>query len=228
MTSETACPQCGAAFPIADRGSCIECPVCKYLFLPTAFRKAEKKVQSTKDEELSTPLSGGRPRCDVCGNELRGSLKSPKPCRVCARVPLSTVWPQIAGGRAGPYSLAKRRWWSFGKDFEQTVAGFVVFGVASGVVWLLAVGILSMKERADADDKRIDAIVKAKLAVEAQLKNPSSASHPWGGGTTTKQKDGSYTVESYVDATNGFGATIRTPYKATVDKNGNVNVNIGQ
>lgn len=49
------------------------------------------------------------------------------------------------------------------------------------------------------------------------LLNPSNAKFSDDEHTTiTKNDDGTYTVDGYVDATNGFGATIRSNYEATV------------
>lgn len=77
-------------------------------------------------------------------------------------------------------------------------------------------------ERMKARDKgvtenndEIVASVCAQKKVESMLKAPKSADFPWIIGAVP-QKDGSYGVQSYVDAQNSFGATIRTNFVCKV------------
>lgn len=67
------------------------------------------------------------------------------------------------------------------------------------------------------------AFVMAKDFVEKSLKAPSTASFPW---TTldseiTNIGDCTYTVRSYVDSENSFGAKVRTSYFAKIKYMGN-------
>jgi hypothetical protein len=74
----------------------------------------------------------------------------------------------------------------------------------------------------------VDARVSVKLAVEAQLKDPSSASFPWAMDFKKIDED-TFEISSYVDAKNSFGATIRTNYTARVSKLGTLkNLDIGE
>lgn len=61
-----------------------------------------------------------------------------------------------------------------------------------------------------------------QLLVEKRLKAPSTAKHPWGTSDyeITNLGTNRYTVSSYVDSQNGFGAMIRTNYTATIKKSG--------
>ncbi len=73
----------------------------------------------------------------------------------------------------------------------------------------------------------IDARVNVKQAVMDRLKDPNSASFP-GYVDFKRINDDEFTTSGSVDAKNGFGGTIRTPFSATVDKLGNVKrVNVG-
>ena len=61
----------------------------------------------------------------------------------------------------------------------------------------------------------IDALTFAQLAVERKLKSPSDADFPWPGGgneVITEIGECEYSVKSYVDAPNSFGATVRTHF----------------
>lgn len=63
-----------------------------------------------------------------------------------------------------------------------------------------------------------EAIAWADSAVRENLKNPDSADFPWLDGRAIKLECGRWKVTSYVDATNGFGATIRTNFTAIMRK----------
>lgn len=67
----------------------------------------------------------------------------------------------------------------------------------------------------------IDARVNVKQAVVNRLNDPNSASFQ-GYLDFKKVDDDTFTTNGIVDAKNGFGGTIRTTFKATVDKLGNV------
>jgi len=66
----------------------------------------------------------------------------------------------------------------------------------------------------------------SKNEVKAQLKDPATASFASEFDEESKYKindDESVVIQSYVDAYNSYGATIRTHFRCTVDKYGNVN-----
>lgn len=71
-------------------------------------------------------------------------------------------------------------------------------------------------------DPREDVYVGAQIAVEHYLKAPSTADFAYmGDAKITSNTDGIYTVISYVDSQNGFGAKIRTYFTINMRKNGN-------
>ena len=64
---------------------------------------------------------------------------------------------------------------------------------------------------------QMDAWAYIQLAVEARLKNPGSASFPFGGHRDVIDLGGGrYSVSSYVNAKNSFSATVRTRFSATI------------
>ena len=63
---------------------------------------------------------------------------------------------------------------------------------------------------------------EAKYAVEEQLKSPSTADFPSVNHATITKSGASYTVSSYVDAENSFGAIIRTNFTVTIEKSGDI------
>ena len=68
---------------------------------------------------------------------------------------------------------------------------------------------------------RSSAFVMSQTFVERQLKAPSTADFPWissDGVRVTNEGGCRWSVVAYVDAQNGFGATIRTRYIVTLSK----------
>lgn len=58
-----------------------------------------------------------------------------------------------------------------------------------------------------------------QIYVERQLKNPKDAEFPFGGYRDVTALGGDrYRVDSYVDATNSFGATIRTHFEGVIKR----------
>lgn len=63
-----------------------------------------------------------------------------------------------------------------------------------------------------AGDLSADASIICKEYVRAALKAPSTADFPLLDFTATRHAGGHWTIKSYVDSQNGFGATIRSHY----------------
>jgi hypothetical protein len=60
-----------------------------------------------------------------------------------------------------------------------------------------------------------------RRAVTERLKAPSTAEYPWYDASFVRYRgEGRYVVTAYVDAHNGFGAMIRTPFTCTVRVDG--------
>lgn len=91
------------------------------------------------------------------------------------------------------------------------------FGVIVFIVIICAIiGMFSSCMHDDHTDKAsiVDAV---QNNITGGLLNPSDASFSSYNDTTmTKNDDGTYTVDGYVDDTNAFGAKVRNNYEATV------------
>lgn len=88
----------------------------------------------------------------------------------------------------------------------------VVVLLIEGCTMMIGKGAAPAPVRQKSEEtKKLEAWTQCHTIVEESLKAPSTASFPWrmnvqvGGGDV-------YTVDSYVDAQNGFGAMIRTRY----------------
>lgn len=62
---------------------------------------------------------------------------------------------------------------------------------------------------------KFSAEIEVQFYIESLLKSPATAS--FGGETTKKTGKNTYHVEGYVDAQNGFGATVRNHYECDVE-----------
>lgn len=82
------------------------------------------------------------------------------------------------------------------------------------------------REEMTARQSRYPAVFQASQAyIKQRLKAPSTAEFPWYDSSAVSGPDGNvYTVRSYVDSENGFGAKIRTNYavKLREDSNGDI------
>lgn len=68
--------------------------------------------------------------------------------------------------------------------------------------------------RADpVEEQNRDAWFECKVEASGMLKNPGSADFPWFEDVSiSRTPQGVIIMRSYVDATNGFGAVVRTPF----------------
>ncbi len=98
------------------------------------------------------------------------------------------------------------------KKTERQAIGCLLVILAIGAFWLVA-SLLSPPE--DNCGSGLEAYLMSKRYVEPRLKAPSTASFAGYLNTKTIKLDCAlWHVRSYVDAQNGFGATIRTHYIA--------------
>ncbi len=99
------------------------------------------------------------------------------------------------------------------------LAVFVVWGVTASVIENMAA---SQPPAAQAPyNYKYEAMAFAEWAIKRQLKAPSTARFPGfhDDGVTAQDWGGDkFTVWSYVDSQNGFGAMIRTRYEMTVQR----------
>lgn len=99
-----------------------------------------------------------------------------------------------------------------------------------GVLTLGLIGCGSSKEdeeKKKEDDLKLNLRVVAQQIVEGKLKSPKSADFPWSAeeykieeAESTREGFKKYTVTSYVDAQNSFGAEIRSDFVVTFDFDG--------
>jgi len=109
-----------------------------------------------------------------------------------------------------------------------------IIAVLITCIIVIAFGFLIHHETSDpppkirtAEDTQTMAAIQCKGFVKAYLKSPATADFPWADYTATPLGDGTYSVRSYVDAQNSFGATIRSNYTCVVKYLGGDDAYIG-
>lgn len=117
----------------------------------------------------------------------------------------------------------------FDKSFlkDETEGVFAVIGCLCIPYIVISVGIMLLcfygcqeKPYVKGEDK-IGAYTMAEHFVKKKLKSPKTAEFAgYSSSTVFHNGDGVYTVRSYVDSENSFGATIRTKFTAKVRENG--------
>ena len=76
------------------------------------------------------------------------------------------------------------------------------------------------KLKALCEDDIVVAYLASKKFIKRRLKSPSTAKFPWSDeAMVSTGPDCTYTVRSYVDSQNGFGAMIRSNYVANLKRN---------
>jgi hypothetical protein len=101
-----------------------------------------------------------------------------------------------------------------GKIFVTLLAGLVLFNVIS--YFFSRPNLSSTSSQGD----KLGACIVAEKFVAQQLKSPSTAEFPPGTSECRASQNGSrWTVSSYVDSENGFGAMIRSDYSVEMQYN---------
>lgn len=98
------------------------------------------------------------------------------------------------------------------RSVERLILGVVVVALMAGLGVLVVGGMAARQGVTNAD-----ATHACRDVVESRLRAPSTASWAWlDDEKVARAADGTFTVRSYVDAQNGFGAQIRTRYTCVV------------
>lgn len=78
--------------------------------------------------------------------------------------------------------------------------------IVIAVIWIYS----SSQQKPQRRDYSSLAFMQCQTFVTNRLKSPSTADFPFADYTSWKGDDGKYTIKSYVDAQNGFGAIVRS------------------
>jgi len=118
------------------------------------------------------------------------------------------------------------------KALKYILATIISLACGIGVIALMATQETNNKNKPDTEGlNKISAYTMAEQFVQKQLKAPTTAKFPYSNDAEINYDETTkvWTIKSYVDAQNSFGAMIRTTYTAKVkylgdDKWGLVNI----
>ncbi len=95
---------------------------------------------------------------------------------------------------------------------------FILFMLFLGIILLDSNDNNKTPSKSENKYGKIEACVNSQVFIENRLKSPSSAKFaPCYDAIVTDNGDNTYTILSYVDSQNGFGAMLRTYYKVTIE-----------
>jgi type II secretory pathway pseudopilin PulG/ribosomal protein L40E len=162
--------------------------------------------------------------CQQCGARLPWAAPEPAPPSVAAAPPASKPPPAPTPPPFGQGPLTARQ------------ALLVVVAVVGFILYVALTSNSPERERQRAqenaaleagmkqregEDKKRAAFVIAQQAVEEKLKSPASAQFPTlSESEVVDQGSDTYSILSYVDSQNGFGALIRVKWAAVVQLKG--------
>lgn len=161
-----------------------------------------------------------------------------EPPAVNAAVPPKTSGPMqlldgLTEGIAGALDQAIMAWRGTNRWVRYGVTAASVAALFGILVLAVVLGVVPSSNRHSETEVIIDAIAIARTS----LRSPSTAEFPSSGWnreaySVAKTGENQYTVSSYVDAQNGFGATLRQPWTVTFEYVGDshikpVSVSIG-
>ncbi len=105
------------------------------------------------------------------------------------------------------------------KEKKTKIAGFFLLAIIAFVIFkVCSSGGTESTTSWENEDHSAAAWVFTQTYVENNLKSPSTAKFPWGYSDYVQRNGTTYTINSYVDSQNSFGAMIRTKFSATVQE----------
>ena len=146
--------------------------------------------------------------CPSCSHEISTEASS---CPHCGH-PLEAGWAEAQ-------SEARRKKQEKQKAASEKRLAWTILGVALIGGWL-AFSSQFRDDTAVACGTEVEAVSYAQILIKRRLKNPESAEFSYANTRRAMLDCGRWQVASYVDATNTFGATVRTNFSAIVRRVG--------
>jgi len=106
------------------------------------------------------------------------------------------------------------------QNYEFIQKNKITFRVIGVILLLISISIFNTPDTKENDE--IKAFTSCQFFVEKRLKSPASAKFHLEDFSFLKYEDNSYSIKSYVDSQNGFGAMIRSDFICRIkfnDKN---------
>jgi hypothetical protein len=105
------------------------------------------------------------------------------------------------------------------ETFEFIQNNKITFRVIGVIFFIIGLSLFNIKQ--EDENKEIKAFTYCQIFVEKRLKAPASAKFHIEDFSFLKYEDNSYTIKSYVDSQNSYGAMIRSDFICRVSFNEN-------
>jgi len=196
------CPKCNYEY----RDVATDCPNCGIIF--SKFEKVQAKENLRKERLLT--------QCKACGQKISKRAES---CPNCGepnknKTDEKATDKKIFHNKPIVNGLNKKSNKNHVDNKTLIISAVVV--IFSCIFLYNIYSAEGTKKEKDTGDVH-GAWAYMQLFVEKKLKSPKSADFPFGGYRhVTELGDKRYKVDSYVDATNSFGAVIRTQFEGII------------
>jgi hypothetical protein len=163
-----------------------------------------------KCEECGNQISDKAQACPACGAPVNGGLVSPSGGAIQS--------PVVEGQKTSAEKTAQ----------DQKKVQMGCLGCLGVVLFFVLISSLMPGKGSDPagpsasspSDRSSMAVVQCQNYVRDRLRSPSTADFPWLDHSVTPEGSETYLVRSYVDAQNGFGATVRNNYTCKIQYSG--------
>jgi len=146
-------------------------------------------------------------KCPECSNEVSDSAQS---CPKCGFPITQAENTEAPAESKEVYDKAAEQ--------KKTSKGCLTFlGVIVGIILIIVIVAMCSSGGGGGSSDNSRAFVLAQSAVREQLRAPSTAEFASMRDSTITSTGNTYTVKSYVDAENAFGAKIRTAFTVRVE-----------
>ncbi|SIQ95792.1 hypothetical protein SAMN05421829_108143 [Aromatoleum tolulyticum] len=203
----TTCPKCGYTRQSTDAAPDYECPSCGVIYQKFLEAQAKKRQQAEEQAARDAGVAeAARKREDEARvaeeDKIKANLTS---CRACKGV---VSW----GAKSCPHCGQRKP--AGPKPVSRRTQVIVLLGLVAVIV-----ALANAPRDGNATDD-FSATAACQSVIKRGLKAPSSASFASGKDLVRRRPDGSVNVIGYVDAQNGFGATLRNEYECELVQNG--------
>ncbi len=236
------CLKCGYLRSSSDTAPDYECPNCGavYAKVEAAILKAQQQSQASQSPDDTTEAGDEKALtkpCPHCAEEILVAAMKCKHCKSDLVDPEASPERPKSNHKLAACKSCKKEVSKSAKacphcgQQNPTVGGASILAsvvsITVAVIFIASIfggsdsGAGTKPSKRASPTRATDAIYPCKEFVKRRLKAPSTAEFPWSGQKAAKTAHGTYVVQSYVDAQNGFGAMIRNHYVCEVVRTDN-------